>query len=46
MQAEPLPYAALIRSERPREVPPVPPVGDGRPRRAAINDQQRPWRRP
>lgn len=46
VQAEPLPYAALIRSERPREVSPVPPLGDGRPRRAAVNDQERPWRRP
>ena len=43
---EPLPYSALIRSERPRETSPVPKEGGGRPRRAAVNDQQRPWRRP
>ena len=35
VQAQPLPYSALIRTERPRDASPVPPVGDGRPRRAA-----------
>jgi transposase-like protein len=44
VQSDPLPYSALIRSTRPREISPVPPVGDGRPRRAAVNAQQRPWR--
>jgi hypothetical protein len=38
VQAPPLPYDALIRSTRPREISPIPPVGDGRPRRAAVND--------
>jgi hypothetical protein len=44
VQAPPLPYDDLIRSTRPREISPIPPVGDGRPRRAAVNNARRPWR--
>ena len=46
VQAGPLPYSALIRSERPREISPIPPGGAGRPRRAAVNGERRPCATP
>lgn len=45
VNADPLPYAALIKSSRPRKVSPAPPTNGGSPRQAAVNEVRRPWRR-